>query len=388
MHCLACFCGGQGLPDYAQEAGADGKGAKVAPLCIQEFIDSWGWQSFGDDQVKGLIRLTKEAALTALRSSGCWANGVSLFFPALDWSQVDDSETLPSLWMDMEEGEEAKAYVQRVRKEAACHALHGGGGRLAIRLDQLDPRILPQKAAWHLRARQARTGCATTSRRCCWQRPLKRNCYDVASLWEFRGLRQDFRNFVPIELEAGDDAEKGAMVLEAVRVQRRRRQGDVKALPPERIAKFGAVDIAELVKQVATPKRRSRSARSKSDQPPRPSRTWTWTVRRWMMGLRWARNGRQRRGGTKGMQPSRPSRPQNVRRNRWSFPMGRLLTPMPGVGTASSIMLSSLNLVGIIFSLRTALWPPGLSSTIASRSARLAPGPDGWSCMRLVLHRI
>ena len=244
--------------------------AKVAPLCIQEFIDSWGWQSFGDDQVKGLIRLTKEAALTALRSSGCWANGVSLFFAALDWGQVDASEAPALLWIDMESGEEAKAYVQRVRKEAACHGLHCGGDRLAVRLDQLDPRILPQKTAWHLRgARQdwlcddveAVLSSAGFSEVTIEAKLLRRG----QPVWEFRGLRQDFRDFVPIELEADEGDIEGDLVLEAARVQRRRKQGDAKALPSERVAKFGAVDVAELVKKVAAPKRRSRFARPKED---------------------------------------------------------------------------------------------------------------------------
>ncbi|CAE7943638.1 ppdK, partial [Symbiodinium necroappetens] len=243
---------------------------KVAPLCIQEFIDSWGWQSFGDDQVKGLIRLTKEAALTALRSSGCWANGVSLFFAALDWGQVDVSEAPALLWIDMEAGEEAKDYVQRVRKEAACHGLHCGGDRLAVRLDQLDPRILPQKAAWHLRgARQdwlcddveAVLSSAGFSEVTIEAKLLRRG----QPVWEFRGLRQDFRDFVPIELEDGEVDMEGGMVLEAARVQRRRKTGDAKVLPLERVAKFGAVDVAELVKKVAAPKRRSRFARSKED---------------------------------------------------------------------------------------------------------------------------
>ena len=244
---------------------------KVAPLCIQEFIDSWGWQSFGDDQVKGLIRLTKEAALTALRSSGCWANGISLFFAALDWGQVDASEAPALLWIDMESGEEAKAYVQRVRKEAACHGLHCGGDRLAVRLDQLDPRILPQKAAWHLRgARQdwlcddveavlSSAGFSRFSEVTIEAKLLRRG----QPVWEFRGLRQDFRDFVPIELEAAEGDIEGDMVLEAARVQRRRKTGDAKVLPLERVAKFGSVDVAELVKKVAAPKRRSRFARSK-----------------------------------------------------------------------------------------------------------------------------
>ncbi|OLQ04924.1 Pyruvate, phosphate dikinase [Symbiodinium microadriaticum] len=244
---------------------------KVAPLCIQEFIDSWGWQSFGDDQVKGLIRLTKEAALTALRSSGCWANGFSLFFAALDWGQVDASEAPALLWIDMESGEEAKAYVQRVRKEAACHGLHCGGDRLAVRLDQLDPRILPQKAAWHLRgARQdwlcddveavlSSAGFSRFSEVTIEAKLLRRG----QPVWEFRGLRQDFRDFVPIELEAAEGDIEGDMVLEAARVQRRRKTGDAKVLPLERVAKFGSVDVAELVKKVAAPKRRSRFARSK-----------------------------------------------------------------------------------------------------------------------------
>ena len=49
--------------------------SKIAPLHTHEFIDSWGWQSYGEAQARGLMR-----SAVALRSSGCWALGVALFF--------------------------------------------------------------------------------------------------------------------------------------------------------------------------------------------------------------------------------------------------------------------------------------------------------------------
>ena len=179
--------------------------AKVAPLNSQEFIDSWGWQSHDDTQVRGLVRLTKEAALTALRSSGSWANGVALFFTALDWSTVDVCEAPALLWVDKEQGEAAKDYVQRVRKEAVAHGLHCGGDRLAVRLDQLDPRILPQRSVWHLRGARQEWLCediegllqSSGFTEIIVEAKLLRRGQPV---WEFKGKRQDFREFVPIEL--------------------------------------------------------------------------------------------------------------------------------------------------------------------------------------------
>ena len=52
--------------------------SKVAPLAINAFIDSWGWQSHDSTQVRGLVRMTKDAAKQALYSSGCWAQDVAL----------------------------------------------------------------------------------------------------------------------------------------------------------------------------------------------------------------------------------------------------------------------------------------------------------------------
>ena len=438
------------------------------------------------------------------------------------------SEAPALLWMDREEGEEAKAYVQRLRKEAACHGLHCGGDRLAIRLDQLDPRILPQKAAWHFRGARQDWLCddveavllaAGFSEVTIEARLLRRG----QPVWEFRGLRQDFRDFVPIELEAGDEAEEGDMVLEAAvsalrtasgggtpHVRRRnkssldgpsradesstcsatarppaaaptvpavarapspssakapvpasvpppppqrlrsppmlpppqaagkrssrcpgrlavpppppvappslagaplpradRKQGDVKALPPERIAKFGAVDIAELVKKVATPKHRSRFARPKAD--PEGDATAAPPLEDMDIDGEAVDDGtevgpkRRQRGYSRVVrsetcfQIGGPSRWGGGSLQCWGWGLSSIQKKRRGhriigqCGRAShpgwNLMSSYLNLTGIT-SLRTALWPPGLSSTFASRSARSAPGPDGWSCMRLVWHRI
>ena len=249
---------------------------KVAPLHIQEFIDSWGWQSYGEDQARGLVRLTKEAASVALRSSGCWALGAALFFTPLDWAAIDASEAPSLLWVDRQEEENAKTYLERVRKEADVFGLHCGGDRLAVRLDPLDARIMPQRGTWHLRGARfewlpedvesvlTAVGFTEVS----IEAKLLRRGLPV---WEFRAVRVDFRDFVPIELEPGEDlAAEGEVdiVLEASRVARRRKQGEARTLPAERVAKFGAINVEELVKQVAAPKRKSRFDKPRTSVAP------------------------------------------------------------------------------------------------------------------------
>ncbi|CAE7807885.1 Otud1 [Symbiodinium sp. CCMP2456] len=248
--------------------------AKVAPLHIQEVIDSWGWQAYGNDQIRGLMRLTKDAAQVALRSSGCWALGASLFFTPLDWAAVDASEAPSLLWVDRHDNEATGVYLARVRKEADVHGLQCGGDRLAVRLDPLDSRILPQRGTWHLRgsssawipedieALLASVGFTEVT----IEAKLLRRGLPV---WEFRAVRADFRDFVPIELEAGDGLEDDAepnRVLEAARVARRRRQGEARSLPAEKVARFGAINIDELVRHVAAPKRKSRFNKPRANE--------------------------------------------------------------------------------------------------------------------------
>ena len=238
--------------------------AKVAPLNIQEFIDSWGWQAYGESQVRGLVRLTKEAAMVALRCSGCWALGAALFFTPLDWSAVDASEAPSLLWVDRQDGELVKPYLERVRKETDAYGLHCGGDRLAVRLDPLDARIMPQRGTWHLRGAkpdwfpedlEAVLLSVGFSELTIEAKLLRRGL----PVWEFRAVRADFRDFVPIELEPGEDlaAEGGEnLVMEASRLSRRRKQGEARSLPAERVARFGAINVEEIVKQVAAPKRK------------------------------------------------------------------------------------------------------------------------------------
>ena len=222
---------------------------KVAPLHIQEFIDSWGWQSCGEDQARGLVRLTKEAASVALRSSGCWALGAALFFTPLDWAAIDASEAPSLLWVDRQEGENAKSYLERVRKEADVYGLHSGGDRLAVRLDPLDARIMPQRGTWHLRGA-----------RFAWlpedvESVLTAVGFTEVSI-EAKLLRRQGFACVGVSCGAGPTSgissplswsrartwllrARVRSVLEASRVARRRKQGEARTLPAERVAKFG-----------------------------------------------------------------------------------------------------------------------------------------------------
>ena len=233
--------------------------SKVAPLAIHAFIDSWGWQAHDNTQVRGLVRMTKEAAKQALYSSGCWMQDVAFFFAPLDWTNLEVAEPPALWWVPKDEGETAQDYVARMRKEVAEYGLHCGGGRLAVRLDALDKRITPKRGIWHLRGAHHSWLCEDIETiledagfiEISVESRLSRGGLPV---WEFKAKRDDFRDFVPIALDCGDGAEA---VLEAAKFNWNRKPGDVKGLPREAVAKFGAIDLSDLVKKVATPKKKA-----------------------------------------------------------------------------------------------------------------------------------
>ena len=55
-------------------------------------------------------------------------------------------------------------------------------------------------------------------------------------------------------------------MLEAAKVQRKRKQSAVKTLPEERVARFGTVDLDDIVKKAATPKRKNRAPRDRDNE--------------------------------------------------------------------------------------------------------------------------
>ena len=243
--------------------------SKVAPLAINAFIDSWGWQSRDSTQVRGLVRMTKEAARQALYSSGSWAQDVALFFTPLDWTKLEVAEPPALWWVPKDDGEAMQDYVARMRKEIAEYGLHCGGGRLAVRLDALDKRIIPRRVTWRLRGAHHSWLCEDIESilenagftEISIESRLSRSALPV---WEFKAKRDDYRGFVPIALDCRDGAEA---VLEAAKFTWNRKPGDVKGLPRESVAKFGTIDLSDLVKKVATPKKKAtRANRSKATE--------------------------------------------------------------------------------------------------------------------------
>ena len=171
--------------------------------------------------------------------------------------------------MPKDDGEAMQDYVARMRKEVAEYGLHCGGGRLAVRLDALDKRIVPSRVTWHLRGAHHSWLCEDIESilenagftEISIESRLSRSALPV---WEFKAKRDDYRDFVPIALDCGDGAEA---VLEAAKFTRSRKPGEVKGLPRESVAKFGTIDLSDLLKKVATPKKKAtRANKSKATE--------------------------------------------------------------------------------------------------------------------------
>ena len=216
----------------------------------------------GLDEVTGLVRVTRESAAALLAASGT-LNDVAAFFCPVNWA--DFAVTMPSLlWCNREEAEAPEAYIARVRKLAADHGLHCVGAKLAVRLDALDPRIIPKKGGWELRGALVEWHLADI------QNLLEQSGFtevEVQSrthrrgghVWHFQAVRPDFREFIPIELVSDDGAE---IVCEASRCGPKRIRREVQPVRPERTQSFRPAPLADFIR-TAAPK----ALPKKADQP-------------------------------------------------------------------------------------------------------------------------
>ena len=228
--------------------------SRVLPSNLGAIIDSWGWVAKDGTEVTGLVRATMEAGNQLLASSGRAHSGVALFLTPVNWNDIGVCQ--PSLlWVNKEASEDWSQYLGRVRKDANEHGLVANGNRLGLRLDALDPRIVPRRSLWHFRG--AGPGWlledveqvlieggfgeieiqSSTSRR-------------GGVLWTFLASRADFRDFVPLQLTDEDGNEH---VAEATKISRKRSKGMTSAIPTERTHSFKPAPLEDFIK-TAKPK--------------------------------------------------------------------------------------------------------------------------------------
>ena len=246
------FCGDSYAQVKARPAQAIRRwSGRLLPADPGAIVDSWGWVTKGLDEVTGLVRVTRESAAALLAASGT-LNDVAAFFCPVNWA--DFAVSVPSLlWCNREEAEAPEAYVARVRKLAADHGLHCVGTKLAVRLDALDPRIIPKKGGWELRGALVEWHLVDI------QSLLEQSGFSEVEVqsrthrrgghvWRFQAVRPDFREFVPIELVSDDGAE---LVCEASRCGPKRVRREIQPVRPERTQSFRPAPLADFIRTAA-----------------------------------------------------------------------------------------------------------------------------------------
>ena len=238
--------------------------------------DTWGWQALDESRVPGLIRVSPSVARALLARGGELLGGTVWFFTPLDWAKLHLSVPV-NLYQKPEEGEIDFDYLKRMTSSLGVHL---GFRNLAIRVEASDPRNTPRVASWTLRnvPREWRVEELEVLLKSAGFEEVafetKSPC-KMGSIWGFKALRTDMRDFIPIAVAASEDS--FAFTIEATRFKRpvpQRLTSNITTGVKHCFRAWNFQDALSVAKVKRGPKRRRQTGLRSPSPPLRRTKSW------------------------------------------------------------------------------------------------------------------